>query len=834
MESIGRYRILKRLGGGGFGEVYLGHDDRINRDVAIKVFNPKDENLIAFATSTDDEGLQVLQQRFLKEAQILGHLEACPNIINVLDFGELDDGSPYYVMPYLPRSLVAEVGRDVFDVNAINDLEENERPHAMPLEKALTTMHQLLQGVAAAHEHQLVHRDIKPANVMLTNNNEVRLVDFGIAKAPDGQHSTVSQLGMGSRNYMAPEQRESAKHVDARADVYSLGALAYRLITGRLPTGRYADPDVYCKALNKPLNQLTLDCLAEDKNKRPNDAAAVLTRWTAGMADSNSSHVDESTGTWIHAGQSGLKDELLPLRDKIASLLKAHGEVPEEEKAKLTILAEMADLNSEQLDALIEETYQGIEQDVKPKRKFLEVLDNKLAATGSLNQSDHEALSSAASSVGWDEDTLNTIIERRKPTSSKKNKGKTSQQKPEKTQHQSQPNKNHNPIAWVIGLLLVCILAYSAWWYNNLQEEQTDKVQQQINEEQQISLAEETKTQEDAALAKREAAKLAAEVEAAKEETEKRRKAEAVIALVKATQVELNRIGYAVGRADGAVGNKTRNAIKHYQKGNNLSPTGETSNSLLAHLKQSTKKPGLTAVETFKDCTNCPAMVVIPAGTFQMGSSDGDSNEKPDHNVNIAKSFAMGKYEVTWNEYQPCIDAGVCSSGGDAGFGKGNRPVIKVSWDNADTYVNWLSKQTGKKYRLPSEAEWEYTSRAGSNTEYSWGDSISCSKAHYGNHYNGNCGNDRKTVAVGTFGANAFGLYDVHGNVAEWVQDCYTDNYNNTPRDGNAHMVVACHYRVLRGGSWDNRPEYLRSSNRKSGGVAISDYSIGFRLARDL
>ena len=245
MESIGKYKIYKQLGAGGFGEVYLCHDSDMDRDVAIKVFRPKDENLIAFATSSDTEGLDVLRTRFKTEARILAKLESCPYIVNAFEFGELEDGSPWYAMAYIPRSLARELGKDVFITSAVADLEEEEKPQAIEMERALDILQQILTGLAEAHKLGLVHRDIKPSNILLNEQGEVRIADFGIAKAPDSNQTTVSHMGMGSRNYMAPEQRQSAKHVDARADVYSVSVVAYRMITGKLPSGRYVDPDVH-------------------------------------------------------------------------------------------------------------------------------------------------------------------------------------------------------------------------------------------------------------------------------------------------------------------------------------------------------------------------------------------------------------------------------------------------------------------------------------------------------------------------------------------------------------------------------------------------------------
>jgi len=302
--------------------------------------------------------------------------------------------------------------------------------------------------------------------------------------------------------------------------------------------------------------------------------------------------------------------------------------------------------------------------------------------------------------------------------------------------------------------------------------------------------------------------------------------------LIQDTQKELKRLGYEIGTPDGQLGNNTQIAINHYQKGYKLKKTGNVSNSLLAHLKQATNKPERVAGETFKDCSNCPEMVVIPAGSFQMGSNNGSSDEKPIHRVMIATSFAIGQYEVTWAQYQPCIDAGVCSSDGDKGRGKGNRPVISVNWNDAQTYAKWLSKKTGKQYRLPSESEWEYAARAGSTTKYSWGSDIGCNRAQYDGGIGSACSN-YKSTSVGSFKTNAFGLYDMHGNVWEWVQDCYRRSYNGAPSNGKEWPSSTwCPERVLRGGSWFNGPNGLRSANRAEETASKRNVLYGFRLVK--
>lgn len=227
-----------------------------------------------------------------------------------------------------------------------------------------------------------------------------------------------------------------------------------------------------------------------------------------------------------------------------------------------------------------------------------------------------------------------------------------------------------------------------------------------------------------------------------------------------------------------------------------------------------------------------PEMVVIPAGHFQMGCVSGincGSDEKPVHEVKIA-SFALSKYEVTFEEYDAFTDATGRERADDRGWGRGQRPVINVSWYDAMAYAAWLSKQTGKTYRLPSEAEWEYAARAGTTTKYSWGNEIGINRANCDG-----CGSqwdNKMTAPVGSFEANSWGLYDMHGNVWEWVQDCWNENYEGAPADGSAWTPGDCSGRVLRGGSWYTDPGSLRSAIRFSYTTGFRFSGFGFRVLR--
>ena len=237
----------------------------------------------------------------------------------------------------------------------------------------------------------------------------------------------------------------------------------------------------------------------------------------------------------------------------------------------------------------------------------------------------------------------------------------------------------------------------------------------------------------------------------------------------------------------------------------------------------------------FRDCPTCPEMVVISAGRFRMGCVSGrdcENRERPVHEVEVG-SFALGTDEVTFEEYERFARATGRARPGDSGWGRGGRPVINVSWEDATAYAAWLSAETGEDYRLPSEAEWEYAARAGSTTRYSWGDDIGRDRA---NCYR--CGSrwdDGETAPAGSFEANAWGLHDMHGNVWEWVEDCWHGNYARAPRDGSAWTTGSnCSRRVLRGGGWIGDPRDLRSAYRSRVDADYRDSDRGSRVARTL
>ena len=356
-------------------------------------------------------------------------------------------------------------------------------------------------------------------------------------------------------------------------------------------------------------------------------------------------------------------------------------------------------------------------------------------------------------------------------------------------------------------------------------------------------------------------------------------------------------LGEDVGRADGVFGRRTRGGVRRYQKAKGLAETGyltaELRDALVAHgeahaakleeeasrraddaafaeakglntpesyrsyldrggrheaeareLLAASSKPRWEVGERFRDCADCPELVVVPPGSYEMGSpswEEGrDDDEGPVHQVTIRAPFAVGVYEVTFREWDACRGAGGCAHDpGDRGWGRGDRPVINVSWNDAKEYVRWLSRTTGKEYRLLSESEWEYVARSGTTGPFHFGATISAERANYDGRYvygSGRKGRYRgRTVPVGTFPSNGFGLHDGHGNAWEWLEDCWHGGYRGAPSDGSAWTTGGdCGARVMRGGSWYAVPENLRSANRSRLEAGSRNGNLGFRVARAL
>ena len=267
-------------------------------------------------------------------------------------------------------------------------------------------------------------------------------------------------------------------------------------------------------------------------------------------------------------------------------------------------------------------------------------------------------------------------------------------------------------------------------------------------------------------------------------------------------------------------------------------------------------KEQLQPLQNFQDPLSIgglgPKMVVIPIGEYKMGAPPDEpmsfDTERPVHKVTIRKPFAISQYEITFAEFDRFVEATGHRKPSDKGWGKAHwgrtdTPVFDVTWHDAQLFVEWLSEQTSKHYQLPSEAQWEYAARAGTTTAFNTGDCIHTDQANYHGQYEyGDCpmapGYFGKALPVGSYPPNAWGLYDVHGNIFEWIRDCWHTNYEGAPDDGSAWMHegdnVDCDKRVLRGGSWSGRPVDIRSAYRARNNTNFKSIFIGFRVVREL
>jgi formylglycine-generating enzyme required for sulfatase activity len=254
------------------------------------------------------------------------------------------------------------------------------------------------------------------------------------------------------------------------------------------------------------------------------------------------------------------------------------------------------------------------------------------------------------------------------------------------------------------------------------------------------------------------------------------------------------------------------------------------------------KAPAASHPLVIKDCSDCPEMVAVPAGEFMMGSPGTEPHRgaEAQHVVTIFRAFAVSRFEITFDQWDACVKDGGC--GGyrpEAPWGRGRLPVVNVDFANAKAYAAWLSKKTGHRYRLLSEAEWEYAARAGAKTAYASGPTLSAKEANFDasekTELNPKGPARGKAIAVGSFKPNAFGLYDMHGNVWEWTEDCWNDEYGPAmPRNGKPALTGDCNGHVLRGGSWEDGAADVRAAARVANAATDRSWSDGIRVAREL
>ena len=878
------YRLDTVLGAGGFGITYRAYDAHLDMFVAIKEYLPgefaarTEASTVVPKSNTDAQDYHWGLTRFLDEARTLARFNH-PHLNRVLRFFE-SNGTAYMVLEYVHGETLADrLSREPY-------LEEE------PLQRLLD---EVLSGLAVMHEAGYVHRDIKPGNLMLREEDGSAVVlDFGAARQAVGQRSKpiTSILTPG---YAPIEQYDSkADDVGPWSDIYALGMVAYRCISG---LGDSELPDAVTRGRTQRKGQIDLTPAIEagegrynpklleaidwamevDEGDRPQSVAAWRQALAGGSRRKSPTKSVRMTAAQPARGttteRSGMRWSNVALTVVIVALLGAGAwwgwqtypeffEKGDVDVAGVTEQEAPVDMPGETpQEAKTGETGEavaGTEQTPPPDKAETEQPASKEPALSPEEAEITRLLAAAEADL--------------------------------KTRRLTSPAGNN---AWekyqqVLSLLPAhpeamagmerVIESYMELFGTAVEQEDFDKATgylAKIRElhpdfpvleegEQRLETAKQARADR---LAEQERQRQAEEAEQ-QTELERQRIAKAIEGnwatfevalgeknLSKAVDI-LNQVrtlnpeesGLAQGeeRLEELEKQLIEQVIKEHWAAFEAALEAEDLDEAADILSQvrdlNPEAPGLAeneqrlaeAQQTALEREFAGEMVSIPGGTFRMGdlSGEGDDDERPVHTVTVP-AFRIGKFEVTFAHWDACVADGGC--GGyrpdDEGWGRGNRPVINVSWDDAQSFIDWLNSKTDGKFRLPTEAEWEYAARAGSTTAYSWGNSISSNRANCDG-----CGSrwdDDRTASVGSFSANAWGLYDMHGNVRDWVKDCWNDTYVGAPTSGGAWTSGDCSLRVFRGGSWYDLLEWVRSSSRAKNNRSSRFSNLGFRLAQD-
>lgn len=770
----GRYEIKGQIGAGGIGTVYDAFDRTKQEDIALKVMLP---------SLMQNERAR---QRFLDEARISARLSH-PHIVNVHDVQQ--DGDFFFLTMEL---LEGQNLRQLMEARQLSRQPFDEQ-EARRLATTVTT------ALAYAHQHT-IHRDIKPENIWVTEEGDYKLMDFGIARIQSTSQRTQTGAARGTAYYMAPEQLKGTSSIDGRADQYALGVLLYELLTGDVPAGRF-----------KPLRELRKDIgrgfaatVEKALETRPEDRFADMAAFASAI-QSGKGGVSLPSLPWKGVGLAavillalaGLAAAVGSGSFDFSSLMPMSAEQKAQAEGQLArlqgeirVLKQRLETARRNLDSRLRDAERSNSDQLAALRRWHTTTENAIfngRIIGELEgwlsmaevlqkQGQYAPAEEAFTEVRFDYEKLNTEFQAGEQL------------------HAADREAQAAKASWQ---------SYARRHEFTGQSPSAERAQQHYNQAQGNSHAGKLQT-------------ALTNYQAAANRWRNAQRDDVVQA-----QVQKFQAAQAAAEAE-----RQRRAAAEAERKRRAAAAEAERQRRAAAAAEAERKRKAAIVAGF-------SLVNIPAGRFRMGGTEY-GNEKPIRTVNI-KAFRMMAHEVTFAQWDACVADGGCKhKPDDAGWGRGNRPVMRVSWnDITQQFIPWLNQATGQRFRLPSEAEWEYAARAGSTTEYSWGDSISCSRARYGRRANGECSNSGGTVPVKSFAPNAFGLYDMHGNVWEWVQDCWNGDYQGAPTDGSASTRGDCSNRVLRGGSWSFEPNYLRSAVRFGYPASDPNDNVGFRLVQD-
>ena len=839
---IAEFEVVKELGEGGFGITYLAEDTQLDRAVAMKEYLPQDWGTRRFDGSIGPRTASVADDyrwgldRFLGEARTLARLNHSQivRVYRVIEAG----GTAYLVMEYVDgRSLKDEL-------KAMGRLDET---------RGRSLLDGLTAGLQEVHGAGLLHRDIKPANVMLrSRDGSPVLIDFGSARQQVGKLSR-SLTAVLTPGYAPIEQYSSRGHQGPWTDIYALGAIAYRAISGRRPEeaidrmriDRMPRLEELVPQVSEGLARAIHAALAVYEEDRPQDLAAwremleerpvvvpVIEKDDA--PDEARVHVEEEVVTTSPPDsekEDGTKSGLADEQEEIAVPIDGAAVNELGGNRRLWLSAAVALVAAAVVGTLVlpnpdGSSSQPLQEPVEPARVTTvdsnEIERPDLAGPGETFATlapDEPLAASVPATVSAlaaaREDSIAAVLAAAREDSIAAVLAAAREDSIAAVLAAAREDSIAAVLAAAREDSIAAVLAAA----------REDSIAAVLAAAREDSIA--------AVLAAAREDSIAAVLAAAREDS--------IAAVLAAAREDSIAAVLAAAREDSIA------AVLAAAREDSIAAAREDSTRAATEDRWSLGR-------VFRDCSACPEMVVVPPGTFLMGSPASeqgrDDDEGPQHPITVATAFAVGVYEVTFAEWDACFQAGGCGDRlvDDAGYGRGRRPVINVSWENAQAYLSWLSQETGVEYRLATEAEWEYLARAGTVTARYWGASPSgqCENANgydRNGHEEFNLGREPaecsdgspSTAPVGSYGANAFGIYDSLGNVWEWTQDCWRPSYAGATGDVSAWESGECSARVLRGGSWADRPGALRSSSRFrfSSGIRRSSYA-GFRVVRSI
>jgi len=787
--QIPGYRIIRKINQGGMSTVYLAIQISVGRIVALKVMNPGLTSDPAFS------------ERFQREATIVGQLSH-PNIVAIYDIGRKEDLN-YIAMDYLP-------GGSVHD-KMINGLTGEE---------ALRVTKEVANALDHAHEKGYIHRDIKPENILFRADNSAVLSDFGVAKGIVGV-SRMTHVGtvVGTPHYMSPEQTRG-QTVDARSDLYSLGVVFFEMLTGALPYQGEDAVTIALKHISAPIPKLPLQYqpyqrilekfLAKDPNQRFQSGREIsiaieqLENATRVPYITNSAPEDLSIMALIRALFSATASaigwrwrKLLNLRwskeEGLHFKKTTHDSVFGSEVAPTVFGARIQ--QQTHINTMMVFNNRNV-------RKSIGVLVVLIFLWCVISVAVQSAFSRQPATVPQ---FLNVAT-----------RATASIFLPASSQSSSAAFSSSASSAPVVQSVI-----QSEAKENTVSASDTASSAQTSSEDV-LVVADQASSESSSA-----APTYSLTIDTVPKD--------ARVRLINIPEKYKDGLELTTGRY------KIEVSKTGYKSKIDWIEIKEAPLKLIVELEIDPDAENISAKATtpvsVSGGKNAPAMVRVPAGTFIMGD-DNNMHTAPAHKVTISRAFAISKYEITFAEYDAYAQATNKPFPGDNAWGREDRPVMHVSWDDANTYAQWLTKTSGKKFRLPTEAEWEYAARAGSTDIYWWGSNeqdakgkANCRRGCFSN-YSGLFGS--KTAPVGNYSPNAFGIYDVAGNVAEWVQDCYDDNYSNATSNGSARDDKQCQSRVIRGGSTKDNVQRLMTSARDTIPQDTMSEFVGFRLVMEL